>query len=208
MKFRHFSFAANKKFYRYAKEVNGLMNRKVSKDIAEEIHLISFTCVFYHLRNKNYSHWVHHLECFCFECRFMDLFRDKLIEGKHQKYLFVINFHNYNDYSDLEILEKVLKNIFSQMLIIIEEICSDWKNIERFMTFLRKNSNCFCLVLKYISKNNTIEKILFNIEKSFEREWTDRIDVFKEFVEKKTMKFFYLFMIFTSLLKNIVNMLI
>ena len=42
----------------------------------------------------------------------MNLFRDKLIERGDQRYLFIINLNNHDEYSDLEILEKTLKSVF------------------------------------------------------------------------------------------------
>ena len=84
------------------------MKKIVSYIIADQIHSVWLTRGYCFLRNRDYSHCVSYLECFCFECRLMRLFLQVIVERNDEKYLFHINVHNYDDLEDLEILGNVL----------------------------------------------------------------------------------------------------
>ena len=88
------------------------MQNIVSYNLTNELHSITITRGFCHLRKKVNSHILNYIakyiKCFCFEWRIMSLFCCILIEKEDQRYLFHINVSNYDDLEDLDILGRAL----------------------------------------------------------------------------------------------------
>ena len=80
------------------------MNNVVNEQKERNLTLINFVRCYCFLLEET----IEHDGIFCFQCRFRSLLREVMIERDDQKFLFVINIHNFNDNDNDVIIKKML----------------------------------------------------------------------------------------------------
>lgn len=85
------------------------MNNVVNEQKERNLNLINFVRCYCFLLEETIEHdGIFLPHCFCFQCSFRSLLREVMIERDDQKFLFVINIHNFNDDDNDVIIKKML----------------------------------------------------------------------------------------------------
>ena len=82
---------------------------------ARKLHFISIMRGYCFLRREIFEHFSsEYFRSNCFDCLLKSVLKNILIERNHQKYLFRVNVHNFNDVSDSDVTKKMIVIVFSR----------------------------------------------------------------------------------------------
>ena len=82
---------------------------------ARKLHFISIMRGYCFLRREIFEHFSsEYFRGNCFDCLLKNVLKNILIERNHQKYLFRVNVHNFNDISDSDVMKKMIVIVFSR----------------------------------------------------------------------------------------------